>query len=201
MGSIAGEGERFGNWTPWAEFNIYIDPESAAAVFSNEELAVKTTLIPLDLTHQFLATKAVQDALLYGYDQPSSQRNGEPVMVRRLFVEILTFFAKTYADVFGLVEGPPTHDPLAVAATFPRGMFSPEIFNDGEGERYAVTVVTDGHHGSSDHARSGASQCGRTVAELLPAGTAGVRIPRSLEGDRMWRILEECLGRVVEKTT
>ena len=26
MGMVHGEGERFGNWTPWAEFNIYIDP-------------------------------------------------------------------------------------------------------------------------------------------------------------------------------
>lgn len=196
MGSIAGEGERFGNWTPWAEFNIYIDPESAASVFSNEELAAKTTLIPLDLTHQFLATKDVQDALLHGYDSTSQVDN--PPMVRKLFVEILTFFAKTYADVFGLVEGPPTHDPLAVAAIFPAGLFAPEMFRDGDGERYAITVVTDGHHGSSDHARSGASQCGRTIAELLPAGKAGVRIPRSLEVDRMWRVLEECLGRVAE---
>ena len=24
MGKVAGEGERFGNWTPWAEFNIYV---------------------------------------------------------------------------------------------------------------------------------------------------------------------------------
>ncbi|CZT20595.1 related to uridine ribohydrolase [Ramularia collo-cygni] len=198
MGSVAGEGERFGNWTPWAEFNIYIDPESAAAVFSNMELAAKTTLIPLDLTHQFLGTKSIQEALLYGFDSNASQ--GEPTTVRRLFVEILTFFAKTYADVFGLVDGPPTHDPLAVAAIFPPGLFSSDIFDDRDGERYGVTIVTDGHHGSSDHIRSGPSQCGRTIAELLPSGTAGVRIPRGLNADGMWRILEECLGRVDGKT-
>jgi len=28
MGKVHGQGERFGNWTPWAEFNIYIDPVS-----------------------------------------------------------------------------------------------------------------------------------------------------------------------------
>jgi uridine nucleosidase len=200
MGCIAGEGERFGNWTPWAEFNIYIDPESAASVFSNPVLAAKTTLIPLDLTHQFLATKEVQDALLHGYSTSSLEKREKPSMVRRLFVEILTFFAKTYADVFGLVEGPPTHDPLAVAAIFAPGVFSPDLFDDRDGERYEVTVVTEGDHGSSDHARSGASQCGRTIAQLSPKGTAGVRIPRSLDGDRMWRVLEECLGRVNEKT-
>lgn len=200
MGAIRGEGERFGNWTPWAEFNIYLDPESAAAVFGNEELMKKTTLIPLDLTHQFLATKDVQHALLYGYD--THVENGdhqEPEVVRKLFVEILTFFAKTYADVFGLVEGPPTHDPLAVAAIFPKGLLEEGIFEDGDGERWAVSVVTDGPHGSSDHARSGASQCGRTVARLLPKGTAGVRIPRSLDAERLWKVLEGCLGRVAEE--
>lgn len=203
MGSIVGEGERFGNWTPWAEFNIYIDPESAASVFSNEELAKKTTLIPLDLTHQFLATKDVQRAMLYGYGSGPSNHQEEqpqqPKIVRKLFVEILTFFAKTYADVFGLVDGPPTHDPLAVAAIFPEGLLEKEIFADGNGERWDVSVITEGHHGSSDHARSGASQCGRTVARLLPAGTPGVRIPRSLDEDRMWRLLEGCLERAAEK--
>ncbi len=24
MGRVRGEGERFGNWTPWAEFNVYV---------------------------------------------------------------------------------------------------------------------------------------------------------------------------------
>lgn len=56
MGSLEGEGtERFGNWTPWAEFNIYIDPESAQSVFSNPVLAAKTTIAPLDLTHQMVS--------------------------------------------------------------------------------------------------------------------------------------------------
>ena len=55
MGSLEGEGERFGNWTPWAEFNIYIDPESAQSIFSNPVLAAKTTIAPLDLTHQMVS--------------------------------------------------------------------------------------------------------------------------------------------------
>lgn len=58
MGSLEGEGERFGNWTPWAEFNIYIDPESAQSVFGNPILAAKTTIAPLDLTHQMVSILA-----------------------------------------------------------------------------------------------------------------------------------------------
>lgn len=186
MGSVTGEGERFGNWTPWAEFNIWLDPESASAVFSNDILASKTTLMPLDLTHQFIATETVQGMILHG-QEPG---NGEVSTVRKLFHEILTFFAKTYADVFGLTQGPPTHDPLAVATAI-----VPEFFYDNDGERYEVKVVTEGDHGASDSARNGISQCGRTVATMLPKGKAGVRIPRSLEKDKLWILLEECLGR------
>lgn len=33
MGKVHGQGERFGNWTPWAEFNIYIDPVSPQIIY------------------------------------------------------------------------------------------------------------------------------------------------------------------------
>ncbi|EME48888.1 hypothetical protein DOTSEDRAFT_19392 [Dothistroma septosporum NZE10] len=171
MGKVQGQGDRFGNWTPWAEFNIWLDPESAQGIFQNEVLARKTTVVPLDLSHQFLATADVQRGILYGFN-PGSQPAGitrdaldHAPVVRRLFFEILTFFAKTYADVFGLVAGPPTHDPLAVAA-----IFAPELFVDNGGERFSVNVVTEGVHDTSDSARGGNSQCGKTVAQLLRKG-------------------------------
>ena len=192
MGEVAGEGERFGNQTPWAEFNIYLDPESASAIFSDPVLATKTTLVTLDLTHQFLATDKVQNAMLYGFDGtvPEVSQLSEISNVRRLFHEILVFFAKTYANVFGITAGPPTHDPLAIAA-----VFAPHLFHDNGGERYAVSVITEGEHGSSDQARSGGSQCGRTVARLQKSGESGIIIPRSLDVDETWKMLEECLGR------
>jgi uridine nucleosidase len=64
MGSLEGEGERFGNWTPWSEFNIYIDPESAQSIFSNPVLAAKTTIAPLDLTHQMVSVLAKSHIIL-----------------------------------------------------------------------------------------------------------------------------------------
>ncbi|KAK6436451.1 Uridine nucleosidase 1 [Oleoguttula sp. CCFEE 5521] len=188
LGTVKGQGERFGNWTPWAEFNIYIDPESAQALFSNPVLAAKTTLIPLDLTHQFLATKEVQSNLLYG---SGKVQNGQsPTLVRKLFVEILTFFAKTYADVFGLVEGPPLHDPLAVVAAF-----APALLDDQTGERFAIHVITDGEHGQEDHVRSGKSQCGRTVATKPFPDQSGIRIPRGLQESNIWNLIDEALAK------
>lgn len=95
---------------------------SAIAIFFNHALASKTTLIPLDLTHQFLATTDVRHGLLYGSDVASS-KHGEHApssasIVRQLYHEIVQFFAHTYAEVFGITAGPPTHDPLAVFAAF-----------------------------------------------------------------------------------
>ncbi|KAL2123241.1 hypothetical protein VTJ04DRAFT_3696 [Mycothermus thermophilus] len=105
---------RVGNWTPWAEFNVLADPEAAAAIFGNRELAKKTTLIPLDVSHLVLTTEEVRELLLYGPKKEGEKR--EPTKLRRMLVELLMFFAKTYSDVFGITAGPPLHDPLAVAA-------------------------------------------------------------------------------------
>ncbi|GAB7353081.1 hypothetical protein MBLNU459_g3627t1 [Dothideomycetes sp. NU459] len=187
MGTVQGQGERFGNWTPWAEFNIYCDPEASQAVFSNPTLNKKTTLVPLDLTHQMLATPRICEELMHGFMQQEGA--SEVAVVRMLFNQILTFFAKTYADVFGLTEGPPLHDPLAVAACF-----APDLFNDKGGERFSVSVVIDGDHGNGELART-ASQCGRTVVEQVKSGEPGVRIPRSLDSLMIWRMIDISLWR------
>lgn len=86
---------RFGNITPFAEFNIFIDPEAAAHVFHSPELATKTTVVPLDLSHQVLATDQVRELLLYGAD---GDRTGPgKSTLRTMLVELLYFFAKTYS--------------------------------------------------------------------------------------------------------
>ena len=187
MGTVAGEGERFGNITPYAEFNVYIDPESAKSLFNNSILAAKTTLITLDLTHRFLATHDVQKALLHGHDESSN--NSQPSVVRKLFVEILTFFAKTYADVFGITAGPPVHDVLAVAATF-----APSLFHDNSGERFEVDVVTDGAHNTTSTMLTSGSQIGRTNATPTVPGQSGIRIPRDLDADKVWTLIDNCLS-------
>jgi uridine nucleosidase len=168
--------ERIGNWSAWAEFNILVDPEAAAALFDNPILAPKMVMIPLDVTHLVLATKEIQTVLLHGETPGKFGVTGRSIL-RTMLVELLMFFAKTYADVFGITEGPPLHDPLAVAAVLD-GIEGEEIpFYDfkGEGrkrERYKVQVVTDGTH---DEALKGA-QTGRTIATLLPEGEEGVKV-------------------------
>ena len=89
-----------GNWTPAAEFNIYVDPEAAHIVFT---CGRPVTMVGLDVTHTVLATPDVRARL---------RALGTPVA--HLVDDLLGFFAETYLKVFGF-SSPPLHDPCAVA--------------------------------------------------------------------------------------
>ena len=161
------------------------DPEAAQAIFLDGDLAAKTTLIPLDLTHQVLATHRVQQQLLHG---PAEGRARSPTLfVRPLFHDLLIFFAATYREVFGLVEGPPLHDPNAIAVLLSDAEIS---FDDRGGERWNVQVVTDGLHSEDDAERG---QVGRTI--ISKANGKGVRIPRGVDVQRLWDMIEDCVQR------
>lgn len=168
--------ERVGNMTPFAEFNIWCDPEAAQSIFSNPELSRKTSLITLDLTHQVLATKEVRDMLLRGRED-----RAHPTRLRRMFHELLMFFAHTYEEVFGLSEGPPLHDPVAVAVLLDRlAGGSESLFEDAKHERWHVHVETAGE------------EEGRT---RVSASDEGVFIPRTLQLGRFWDIIEDCMAK------
>lgn len=89
-----------GNQTPYAEFNVYVDPDAAAEVLAS---GVPTTWHGLNVTHQALATAGVIDRIT-ALDTP----------LARTCVELLTFFGATYQRLWGF-EGPPLHDPVADA--------------------------------------------------------------------------------------
>jgi inosine-uridine nucleoside N-ribohydrolase len=97
-----------GNWTPAAEFNIYVDPEAAHIVFT---CGRPVTMIGLDVTHTVLATPRVRRRI---------RALGTPVA--QLVDDLLGFFAATYKRVFGFAA-PPLHDPCAVAR-----VIAPELF-------------------------------------------------------------------------
>ncbi|KAL4911247.1 hypothetical protein BDW74DRAFT_6699 [Aspergillus multicolor] len=193
---LIGHEKRVGNVTPLAEFNIYCDPEASQSIFSNEVLAPKTFLMTLDLTHQVLASRDVQTRVLHG----NGDRSTPPTVLRQMLYELLLFFASTYETEFGITAGPPLHDPLAVAAiisTLNSDFASkhPEQalkFDDRNRERFAVTVVTDGLHGT-DVALVG--QLGRSVVSSNPTG---VCIPRGVDLEAFWAIIVDCIRRADE---
>lgn len=154
----------------------------------------KTTLIPLDVTHQVLATPEVLRLMLHG-TEPTHRTT--PSTLRQMLHDLLTFFAHTYAEVFGLVQGPPLHDPLAVAAIFPDHSEHGIHFDDRGGERWAVEVVTDGLHSDVEEERG---QVGRTRVSKAQDGEVGVRIPRGLNVQGLWSLLEGCVKRAEERS-
>ncbi|HEU0303880.1 MAG TPA: nucleoside hydrolase [Gaiellaceae bacterium] len=89
-----------GNITPAAEFNIWADPEAAAAVFRS---GIDVTMVGLDVTHQAILSQERVARL---------RRMGR---VGRVVAELLDFFTVFHRETYGW-EGSPVHDALAVAA-------------------------------------------------------------------------------------
>ncbi|MCQ6561375.1 nucleoside hydrolase [Paenibacillus mendelii] len=123
-------GGTFGNWTPAAEFNIFVDAEAAKVVF---ESGVPLTMFGLDLTHKALATPEIQERI---------QAIGNPVS--GFVVELLQFFMHTYKEVFGF-DGAPIHDACCVAYCIDPSVFTcrklhVDIETQGE-YTYGMTVV------------------------------------------------------------
>jgi purine nucleosidase len=98
-----------GNITPAAEFNIYVDPEAAAAVFA---CGAPITVLPLDATHKALVTPARNAAF---------RDLGTPV--GRTVAGWTDFFERFDREKYG-ADGAPLHDPTTIA-----WLLSPEIFS------------------------------------------------------------------------
>jgi len=191
--------DRVGNHSPYAEFNIYCDPEAAAAVFSDPILAPKTTLVPLDLSHEVLGTAEVRNLLLHGSHVGGE---GQPSRVRRMFHDLMIFFAKTYAEIFNITAGPPLHDPIAVAALLSEHPTHKIDFFEGvnnDGKRWAVEVDLNGTH-SADRAVE--REFGRTrIGVPVLSDEGGVRIPRAINLEAFWQSLNDCLKRAEVATS
>jgi inosine-uridine nucleoside N-ribohydrolase len=88
-----------GNFTPAAEFNVWCDPEAAAAVFAS---GVDVTMMGLDVTHQALLGPAVEARLR------------EAGRVGSFVADLNVFFTRYHRETYGW-EGAPIHDAVAVA--------------------------------------------------------------------------------------
>jgi len=88
-----------GNMTPAAEFNVWADPEAAAAVFG---AGIDTTMIGLDVTHRAVTTPALQERLR------TTGATGSFV------ADLVDFFAVFHRETYGW-DGAPIHDAVAAA--------------------------------------------------------------------------------------
>lgn len=123
-------GGTFGNWTPAAEFNIYVDAEAAKVVY---ESGVPVTMFGLDVTHQVIADEAVISRV--------AQIDND---IAGFVKELLIFFAETYKNHFGF-SGGPIHDACTTMYLIDPEMFTFEDVNvtiETKGEAtYGMTVV------------------------------------------------------------
>jgi len=88
-----------GNITPAAEFNAFVDPEAAAAVFAS---GIPITMVGLDVTHKALFTR------------PHAERLRGAGRAGRFVAELSDFFQAFHERSYGF-DGSPIHDAMAVA--------------------------------------------------------------------------------------
>ncbi len=120
--SLMGGGVGFGNWTPAAEFNILVDPESADIVFRS---GLPIIMSGLDVTER---------ALMLPEDFRQIKELGNPVS--DIVWQWLEFFYKFHHERG--YAGAPMHDPCAVMV-----LLHPEIFTMRE---YHVEIETTGDY-------------------------------------------------------
>jgi len=96
MGGSASRGNR----TPYAEFNIWMDPEATDVVLKS---GLPITMCGLDVTHQALVTQEI-----------FAELEAMGTELSKKIIGLMKFFAKTYDEVFEMPD-PPLHDPVAIA--------------------------------------------------------------------------------------
>jgi purine nucleosidase len=140
MGGSTGRG----NITPYAEFNIFVDPEAAHAVL---HAGIPTLWHGLQVTHQATATQQVL-ARIAALGTPLAQ----------VCVDLLRFYRDR--QVLMGVDDPPVHDPVAVASiadpvTVTTRDVRMQIELDGTHTRGATVVDLSGRDGSEPNASVG----------------------------------------------
>ncbi|MEH6690573.1 MAG: nucleoside hydrolase [Pseudorhizobium pelagicum] len=98
-----------GNITPAAEFNVYVDPDAAAAVFAS---GMPIVMMPLDVTHQLLTRKDRVAKLAALGTRPA-----------QVLVDWLAFFERFDEEKYGS-DGGPLHDPTVIAYLLRPDLFS-----------------------------------------------------------------------------
>lgn len=103
-----------GNITPTAEFNIYVDPQAADIVFNS---GIPIVVMPLDVTHKALVTKARNEAF-----------RALDTSVGTAVAEMTDFFERFDREKYGS-EGAPLHDPCVIAYLIDPGLFTGRHIN------------------------------------------------------------------------
>ncbi|KAJ6538460.1 Inosine/uridine-preferring nucleoside hydrolase domain-containing protein [Mycena vulgaris] len=181
-----GGGVGLGNRSAVAEYNILCDPHAAQIVL---DAPVRKTMIPINVTHTAIVTRAIHAQLL-SPDSPLPGVNAAlpkaATNLRHTLSTLIGFFADSYKSTFGFNNGPPLHDALTVAY-----ISQPELF---QATRYRVDVELTGAHSS-----------GETVVDVWNyqacdpdawgVGGKNCIVTRSVDVDGFFALFHDCIQR------
>ena len=153
-----------GNVTPAAEFNIYVDPTAAHEVFSS---GIPLTVMPLDVTHQALASHDRVTRFAALGTPPGDCVAG-----------MLSFFDRYDSEKYG-TDGAPLHDPCVIAY-----LLDPSLF---DGRHCNVEIETD-----STLTLGMTVVDWWDVTDRQPNAT----VMRSIDADRFFDLLIERIGQL-----
>lgn len=111
MGGGFSEG---GNVTPAAEFNIYVDPQAADRVFRS---GIPITVLPLDVTHQVLASS-----------ERIERFRALGSVCGLATAGMLEFFDRYDSEKYG-TDGAPLHDPCVIGYLLDPTLFAGRLCN------------------------------------------------------------------------
>jgi pyrimidine-specific ribonucleoside hydrolase len=155
--SLMGGAMRAGNWTPAAEFNIWVDPEAARIVFRS---GLPITMAGLEVTHK----------ALFGWPE-IARLDALGTRVGTVFADLLRFFVKFHIERYGTADTP-IHDAVAVAAVATPGLVGTR--------RYHVDVETTGE---LTRGRTVVDDRGQTLTGLEPNVDVALDIDRAAFAD------------------
>ena len=138
-----------GNTGPVGEFNVYVDPEAAAAVFS---AVLDVTLVPLDATTGAILSRASLEAHALA---ACPSRNEPGMNLAAIMYRAIDYYMRFQFGESGL-DGGYMHDPLAVAAAL-----DPNILRTTTSR---VEVVLDGPDRGLTRAKPAAAGHGLQLA-------------------------------------
>jgi uridine nucleosidase len=98
-------------------------------------------MIPINVTHTAIVTRAVHSQLLSTISGSPGLNENLPkaaTNLRHTLSTLISFFANAYKSTFGFNDGPPLHDALTIAY-----VAHPELFKS---KRYRVDVELNGTH-------------------------------------------------------
>jgi inosine-uridine nucleoside N-ribohydrolase len=129
---MGGAFRTYGNTSPVAEFNIFVDPEAAAAVV---EFDVPKTIVPLDVTEKVILMRSELDRLFAAHPSP----------VMEFIREVSSFYMDFHRDHDGF-DGCYMHDPTTMALAIDPSLAKTtpaEVHVEWKGEHTAGMTVAD----------------------------------------------------------